>query len=189
MYELPVNRSKTCECGINKPLSDTDIQKILGSDTKIIKYSELGHLYDIDQLLPNEKDYCIILYEDRPDRGHWTALLKYNGVYEHFDSYGVKPDSELKWVSPKMREKLGESEPYLTKLVRKEEERFIHNDVQYQSKDSKINTCGSHVANRLYRFKNDDFSLSDYHRYMTWVKERTNNSYDVIVAEFVNKWL
>ncbi len=174
---------------INKPLSDTDIQKILGSDTKIIKYSELGHLYDIDQLLPNEKDYCIILYEDRPDRGHWTALLKYDGVYEHFDSYGVKPDSELKWVSPKMREQLGQSEPYLTKLVRKEEERFIHNDVQYQSKDSKVNTCGSHVANRLYRFKNDDFSLSDYHRYMTWVKERTNNSYDVIVAEFVNKWL
>ena len=51
---------------IHKPLSDADIQKILGPDAKIIKYSELGDLYDIDQLLPNEKDYCIILYEDRP---------------------------------------------------------------------------------------------------------------------------
>ena len=46
---------------INKALSDEDIQKILGGDAKIIKYAELGQLYDIDQLLPNEKDYCIIL--------------------------------------------------------------------------------------------------------------------------------
>ena len=83
---------------INKALSDEDIQRILGGDAKIIKYAELGQLNDIDQLLPNEKDYCIILYEDRPNRGHWTALLKYNNLYEHFDSYGVKPDSELKWI-------------------------------------------------------------------------------------------
>ena len=55
---------------INKALSDEGIQKILGCDAKIIKYAELGQLYDIDQLLPEEKDYCIILYEDRPNRGH-----------------------------------------------------------------------------------------------------------------------
>ena len=174
---------------IHKPLSDADIQKILGPDAKIIKYSELGDLYDIDQLLPNEKDYCIILYEDRPDRGHWTALLKYDGLYEHFDSYGVKPDSELKWVSPKVREQLGESQPYLTKLLKQEEERTIHNMVHYQSKDSRVNTCGSHVCCRLYRFQNDDFTLSDYHRYMSWVKGQSNATYDVIVAEFVRKWL
>jgi hypothetical protein len=174
---------------IHKPLSDDDIRKILGSEAKIIKYSELDDLSDIDQLLPNDKDYAIILYEDRPDRGHWTALLKYDGVYEHFDSYGAKPDSQLKWVSPKMREHLGQSEPFLTKLLRKEEEKTIHNNVQYQSKDSKVNTCGSHVCSRIYRFKNDDFSLSDYHRYMSWVKERTGSSYDMIVAEFVRKWL
>ena len=54
---------------INKALSDEDIQRILGGDAKIIKYAELGNLQDIDQLLPEEKDYCIILYEDRPNRG------------------------------------------------------------------------------------------------------------------------
>ena len=37
---------------INKALSDEDIQRILGGDAKIIKYAELGNLYDIDQLLP-----------------------------------------------------------------------------------------------------------------------------------------
>ena len=42
---------------VNKALSDEDIQRILGGVAKIIKYSELGHLYDIDQLLTNDKDY------------------------------------------------------------------------------------------------------------------------------------
>ena len=54
---------------VNKAISDADIQRILGGDAKIIKYSELSHLYDVDQLLPDEKDYCIILYEDSPKQG------------------------------------------------------------------------------------------------------------------------
>jgi hypothetical protein len=33
---------------MNKALSDEDIQRILGGDAKIIKYAELGNLYDID---------------------------------------------------------------------------------------------------------------------------------------------
>ena len=68
---------------VHKALSDEDIQRILGGDAKTIKYSELGRLYDIDQLLTKGKDYCIILYEGAPNRGHWNELLKYNGLYEH----------------------------------------------------------------------------------------------------------
>ncbi len=64
---------------INKALSDENIQIVLGGDVKLIEYSELGNLYDINQLLPDETGYCIILYADRPNRGHWTALSKYNG--------------------------------------------------------------------------------------------------------------
>ena len=174
---------------VNKALSDADIQRILGGDAKIIKYSELGHLYDIDQLLTNDKDYCIILYEDAPNRGHWTALLKYNGLYEHFDSYGVKPDTELKWISAKRNRMLNQDEPYLTQLLEKEEEKYIYNNVAYQSKDSKVNTCGSHVVHRIYRLKNYDMSLPDYYQYMKSIKDQTNVGYDLIVAEFVNKWL
>ena len=94
---------------VNKSLSDADIQRTLGGDAKTIKYSELGHLYDIDQLLTNDKEACIIiLYEDAPNRGHWTALLKYNGLYDHFDSYAVKPDTELKWISAKRNRRLNQ---------------------------------------------------------------------------------
>ena len=77
---------------INKALSDDDIGTILGADAKIIRYSELRHIDDLDDLLTKDMDYCIILYEDRPAIGHWPALSKYNGIYEHFDSYGNRPD-------------------------------------------------------------------------------------------------
>ena len=62
---------------IHKALSDTDIRKILGQDTKIIKYAELSQFTDLDQLLQKPEDYCIILYEDSVDHGHWLGLSKY----------------------------------------------------------------------------------------------------------------
>jgi hypothetical protein len=61
---------------IHKALSDEDIGTILGADAKIIRYSELSHIDDLDELLTKDLDYCSILYEDRPDRGHWTAFVK-----------------------------------------------------------------------------------------------------------------
>ncbi len=64
-----------------------------------------------------KKDYCIILYEDRPNRGHWTALLKHNGLYEHFDSYGTKPNGQLKWIGAKRNRQLNQDESYLTQLL------------------------------------------------------------------------
>ena len=80
-------------------------------------------------MLTQDKDYCIILYEDAPNRGHWTALLKYGGLYEHFDSYGVKPDTQLKWIGAKRNRMLNQDEPYLTQLLEKEEEKYIYNNV------------------------------------------------------------
>ena len=149
------------------------------------------HLYLKDQLLPEENDYCVILYEDSPNKGNWTALLKYNGLYEHFDSYGVKPDTELKWVSATRNRMHNQNEPYLTQLLESEKEKYVYNNVTYQSKGFRVNTntCGSHVVHRLYRLKSDDVTLPDYHQYTKSTKDQTNASYDLIVAEFVNKRL
>jgi len=110
---------------INKALSDEDMGTVLGADAKIIRYSELSHISDLDELLTHDMDYCIILCKDRPDRGHWTALSRYSGIYEHFDSYGNKPDKTLAWVNLKMRRRLNEAMPYLTNLLQKKQ--YIYN--------------------------------------------------------------
>ncbi|MFM7983562.1 MAG: hypothetical protein ACKPKO_29975 [Candidatus Fonsibacter sp.] len=61
---------------IHKALSDEDIGTTLGTDANMIIYSELRHIDDLDELLTTYLDYCIILYEDIPDKGHWAAFVK-----------------------------------------------------------------------------------------------------------------
>ena len=112
---------------IHNALSDADIHRILGEDAKTIQYSELSQFNDLDELLPDEKDYCIVLYEDSPGKGHWAGLCKCNGVFEHFDSYGMRPDSELKWLNMRQRQSLGETTPYLNNLLKREH--YIYNDI------------------------------------------------------------
>ena len=168
---------------IHKALSDSDIRRILGHETKIIKYSELAQFTDLNELLPNPLDYCIILYEDDVDRGHWVGLSKYDGKFEHFDSYGLKPDKELAWINMKKRRLLQENEPYLSNLLK--HEHVVHNTVRYQELDSGVNTCGSHVVHRLFRLKNQKMDLDAYHSFMQSLKEEYNMSFDMIVAEFV----
>ena len=68
----------------------------------------------MDELLPRLVDYTIILYEGSYNRGHWVALLKYIGMFEHFDSFGVKPDQELQWINMKQRLMLKQATPYLS---------------------------------------------------------------------------
>ena len=76
--------------------------------------------------------------------GHWVGLSKYNDLFEHFDSYGIKPDKELAWINLKTRNSLGERAPYLTELLRGQH--YIYNNVRFQQLDSYVNTCGDHVV-------------------------------------------
>ena len=170
----------------HKALSDEDMGTILGADAKIIRYSELRHNTNLDELLRKYLDYCIVLYETKPDRGHRTALSKYNGVYEHFGSYGAKPDKSLEWVNMKMRQRLNEATPYLTNLLKTSQ--YFYNNVKYQDRDGYDNTCGLHVVHGLYRLKNDGMGLQTYYTYTTYIKDEYRVNYDLIVAEFFNKW-
>ena len=149
---------------IYKALSDSDIRTILGADTKIVKYSDLANINSLDELLPRLVDYCIVLYEESLNRGHWVGLLKYNEMFEHFDSYGIKPDKELQWINTKKRLMLKQSIPYLSNLL--DDEIYIYNNVRYQETDSTVNTCASHVVNRIYRLKNYNMYLDEYNEFM-----------------------
>jgi hypothetical protein len=165
---------------------------------KIIKYSELADIDSLEELLPNSTDYCIMLYETEENSGHWVALLRYTDVnnhdrFEFFDPYGYRPDSELNWISKKMREKLGEDVPYLTRLIKKANEnveytRVIHSPYHFEKENKKINTCGHHSAHRIYRLVHNNFDLHDYYVYMEHAKHRLNMSYDEVVSEFVQSY-
>ena len=172
---------------INKALSDEDLRKILGSDLKILKYSDIDNYNDLDELLPNPVDYCIILYEEKLNSGHWVCLCKYNRIIEYFDPYGFRPDRPLKWIDMRKRRMLDQDSPDLSHLLSREQ--YIYNDTKYQKPDDFINTCGSHFCHRIFRLKNDETTLEDYHQYMKSIKSEFHIGYDLIVAEFVRKFL
>ncbi len=41
------------------------------------------------------------ILRNRPKTEHWTNLSRCSGLSEHFDSYCVRLDSELKWIGEK----------------------------------------------------------------------------------------
>ncbi len=66
----------------------------------------------------------------------------------------------------KKNRQLNQDEPYLIQLLQKEEDKHIYNNVGYRSKDSTVNTWGSHMVHRLYGLKNDNMSLPDQYQFM-----------------------
>ena len=65
----------------------------------------------------------------------------------------------------KTREALNQRIPYLSRLLKNEH--YIYNRVKYQNEDNYVNTCGSHVAHRIYRLINNNMTLEQYHKFMS----------------------
>ena len=173
---------------MRKPLSDTDLKSILGSETRIITYPDLSKYNNIEELLPNSYDFVIILLLETPASGHWTGLLRYNDGYEFFDSYGNAPDADLThWLTPQERLKLGESEKYLSFLLQGKQ--YIYKKIKYQVMKRGVNTCGDHVAYRCWLFKKKQFNLKDYQKHIRNYTHLYGLTPDQLVAKFVGDHL
>ena len=169
---------------IHKPLSDDELRRVVGRDTKIMKYSELSKYDTIEQLLTKPYDFVIILLEESPNSGHWCALLRYSNLYEWFDSYGFPLDYDLThWLTAAQRAKLHEKKKYLTFLL--QGRKHIYNKEKYQEMKDGINTCGSHCAYRCYKFKHDGFDLKTYQKHVKNYCRTYGITPDMLVAEFV----
>ena len=101
----------------SKALSNDEIYKILNNKVKILTYPELSKFKNIDQLL-SPYGCAIILYQTKKNFGHWVAIIKQGkNIIEHFDSYGIRPDNELKFTKANLRRELGQDYPHLTYLL------------------------------------------------------------------------
>jgi len=173
---------------IEEPMDDGDIRQYL-PNAKIMRYSALAKLNDIEQLLPKDKSYVVLLYENTPGSGHWVALMRYGKTIEFFCSYGSKIDAPLSWQNPKDNAMLGQSRPFLSILLKKAKDRFraIYNPVAYQSKKQGVATCGAWDVMRINQLINHNQDLHEFHDYMESVKKETGLTYDEIVVNYVSK--
>ena len=173
-------------------VSDDDFQMMLGpsANHKIIKYSELNNYNSLDQLLPEQRDYRIILTETKPNSGHWCLLSKYPSkggvVYEWFDSYGMRPDGELSFISSVMKRVLGEDKHILSKLmddVKKGGGRDTYNKKKLQILADNISTCGRWCMLRA-KMMEMGYSLDDFVDFIVKSKETYNVPFDILAVDF-----
>ena len=173
---------------IEQPIDDSEIRFYL-PDAKIKTYKELSQYRNINELLPENKDYAIILYLDAPNKGHWTAVLKYDNKIEMFDPYGIKEiDEELQWVPCPQRIKLGVAIPYMTRLFNtiKKPQKGILSTYEYQDDKRNVSSCGRHCVYRILKLLNNDMDIEQYYKHMKELRKRFNLTYDQIVSTYIN---
>ena len=163
-------------------ISDTELKFYL-PNVVIKTYPELQNINDIEQLLPENNSYFILLYLDTPNSGHWTCLKRFNNDINYFCSYGTYPDKQMNWYGKELRKELGEDKLYLTKLLNKTGLKVRYNDVDYQNDQNlDIVTCGRHCINFIKSNKN----LKEYYTMMKKLKKESGKTYDELVSEKVD---
>jgi hypothetical protein len=167
--------------GLGYPLGDDDIKKIL-PDAKIIDYEQLKNYSSIDELLPNNGDYVILLYEHEQNSGHWCCISKFNDKIEFFCSYGTYPDRQLKWVDYNTRKELGSDIPLLSYLFDKSPYEIIYNDEKYQNENPDIATCGKYCVIRILKMLNENMDLEQFEK---WFK--SSKPSDITYDEYINQ--
>jgi hypothetical protein len=170
-------------------IDDNDICRWLGSDAreKIIKYSDLKNYNSINDLIPEEKGFRIILTESSPNCGHWCAVLKYKDILEWFDSYGVKVDGEFKYIPKIVRKMLGQDGDVLTYLLTKTKrpnQNVYYNKRRLQSNAENINTCGRWVIARILSMLLG-FELDDFINKVDEKIEDTGKPSDILVCDWI----
>lgn len=152
------------------PLSTEEIVNLCKGQVNILTYRDLSQMKTIDSAL-KPWNCAIVLVETKDHFGHWIAILKYKQdkeghtipddseggkwVIEVFDSYGMKPDDELKFVPEHMKEKLGADYRYLTDLLYRSGYPVIYNKIPLQELKGNVSTCGRWCGLRV-NFRNID---------------------------------
>ena len=169
-----------------EPMSDEVIKKYL-PDARILKYSQFKNYKSINDILPNNKDYIIILNEiGQPDRGHWTTICKFNDTLQYFDAYGDKPSSTLKLNDASLNNTLGQNKAYLNKLINDYEGDSYYNDFKYQELADDVNTCGRHACFFILCMLKHNYNLNQYYKFMKKLKDNSDEDYDSIVSYMIN---
>ncbi len=166
-----------------KALSSSDIMKLLNGRTRVIKYSDLAKIDDINQLLFGY-DSCVILILSKENYGHWVCITRNGNILEFFDSYGYFIDDPIyfKSTSKYFRKVNNQDYPHLTYLLLQKENEYIitYNELRFQKMQPNISTCGRHVVCRI-RYKN--IGLYDYYSFLKSI----DNDLDKVVTILTHK--
>lgn len=154
---------------MDKMLSSGDIVRDLNYSVVVMTYSDLQRFNSIERAF-GRYDSIVLLYETSRNVGHWVCVFINDlGQIEHFDSYGLYPDDELKFIPEYFRVSNYDRIPHLTYLLYKSKRVVLYNDYALQLMAKGINTCGKWVVNRLL---NKRIDIDSYGKYYMKIKNR-----------------
>ena len=184
---LPLDEDVIIE-RIGTSLTDGDIVRYFGDgvESKILKYSELANYKTIDELLPKERDFRIILVEDSHNKGHWCCILKYNKTIEWFNPYGIRPDAQKNLLGKVRNQMLGQHEDYMTHLMKGGNGyKLIYNKKRLQKLKQGINTCGRWIILRIICMKDMLMTLPMFLKMIKENKKASGLPADALVAIWI----
>jgi len=149
------------------PLTDADIRRLLGANTRVITYPELAGFRSLDELLDENGRAVILFLTDpaRPNSGHWIGLFtRPDGAIETFDSYGMPLDASRRWLKPDELAALGESKPLLTNLLKLSGRRVYVSRMPLQGRGRGIATCGKWLVMRMLLANMPDYDFHEFAR-------------------------
>ena len=159
-------------------LSNNDITKLLNGQVNIVLYPDLHKYTSINQLL-DPFNSCIILYESKPNYGHWCSLTKSDDAIEFFNPYGGLPDASLELINPKFRAESNQLIPYLKMLMYDSPYELNYNEFRFQKKGYNIKTCGRHCVVRVLC---KDMNIYQYKDFLDELRKHFNTDYDGVVT-------
>jgi len=188
----------TIEKRIETPMSNEDLEKYLAIRPEdIIKYSELSNYKTIQQLLPKDNDFRIILIEEKKNFGHFVSVQRQGKVITYYNSYGAKWDTDWRFIPRLVRIILGQNTNDLTRLFKQAEKdgfKVEYNKKRNQKLSPKIMTCGRHVTMwRHYALMG--YTLAEYQKKLEQLRDENTPtkgkfkgvrpSADWIVAKYI----
>lgn len=133
---------------IDTALSNKDISKMLDGKCNIIVYPALHKYKNLDEILVPYGS-CVILYENKKQYGHWCCVNKLDQHnVEFFDSYGMMPDDEIKFIPEHFRKISNQDYTHLTALLLQSSYQIHYNDYKLQKHKNDVKTCGRWCVTR-----------------------------------------
>ena len=171
---------------LNYSLSDSDLNSVLGDDLRIIKYADLDNFKSLNELLPHNNSYLVILIESEHNSGHWCALSFRDNCYTMFDSYGCDLREELDFISRAKNFILGNTKKEMSDLIKNTSDccEIIFNKERLQSKNSGVARCGRWVACYLSMFKLG-YNLEEFLEFIYKKCEETGLPPDIIICQLI----
>lgn len=143
------------------PLSGHNLLQLVDGKANIVLYPNMHYYKNIDQLL-DPFDACFILFESKPNYGHWCLLFKINPhTIEFFNPYQGFPDDSLKFINKQFKSITNQDFPYLSHLLYNSPYDLTYNEYPFQKFANDISTCGRWCAIRLI-YKYFDLRLFAY---------------------------